>query len=327
MTMISSHRHTGRVLARLGPLAALLALSLALGLGLASRADAFVYWANPNGGSPGRGLIGRMNNDATNDNLAFITGASAPCGVAVDSAHVYWANRSATGIGRANLDGSSPNQSFIPIGASCALAVDSAHVYWAAGNSIERANLDGSGANEFYIRPAGTPCAIAVNSSHIYWVNEGAHTIGRANLDGSSPNQSFLPILGGLTDGPPCGVAVSSNFIYWSNEDNRAIGRANLDGSSPNQFFIPGLAGPTFPCGLAVDPIQQHIYWASFFAGQFGPPEAVGRVNVDGTGINDAFGGFGVAPCGVAVDRLPVFTGLRAFCTTCFPKSWTLTAA
>jgi hypothetical protein len=48
-------------------------------------------------------------------NQSFITGASNPAGVAVDSGHIYWANHGADTIGRADLDGNpaSVNQSFI----------------------------------------------------------------------------------------------------------------------------------------------------------------------------------------------------------------------
>jgi streptogramin lyase len=40
-------------------------------------------------------------------------GASFPSGVAVDAGHVYWANAGGGAIGRANLDGTGANQSFI----------------------------------------------------------------------------------------------------------------------------------------------------------------------------------------------------------------------
>jgi hypothetical protein len=45
--------------------------------------------------------------------------------------HIYWANVNTNTIGRADLDGSNPNQSFIT-GASEAygVAVDAEHIYW-----------------------------------------------------------------------------------------------------------------------------------------------------------------------------------------------------
>ncbi len=48
-------------------------------------------------------------------NMNIVNGSVEACGVAVSSNHVFWANKggAANSIGRANLDGSSPNQSFI----------------------------------------------------------------------------------------------------------------------------------------------------------------------------------------------------------------------
>jgi hypothetical protein len=68
-----------------------------------------IYWTNP--GPPN--TIGQANLDGSSLNQNFIAGASGPFGVAVDSAHIYWANNANNTIGRANLDGSSPNQNFI----------------------------------------------------------------------------------------------------------------------------------------------------------------------------------------------------------------------
>jgi hypothetical protein len=84
-----------------------------------------VYWANQV--SPG--TIGHADIDSSgnvsNINQSFITGADVPVGVAADSAHVYWANQGT--IGRANLDGSGANHSFISLPAGSnptAVAVD-----------------------------------------------------------------------------------------------------------------------------------------------------------------------------------------------------------
>jgi virginiamycin B lyase len=43
----------------------------------------------------------------------LIGSASIPRGVAVDAGHVYWVNAGTNTIGRANLDGTGANQSFI----------------------------------------------------------------------------------------------------------------------------------------------------------------------------------------------------------------------
>jgi Low-density lipoprotein receptor repeat class B len=150
-------------------------------------------------------------------------------------------------IGRANLDGTSPNQSFIssvdgPVG----VAVDGTHIYWAnfSTDSIGRANLDGSSPDQSFITGASDPVAVAVDGNHIYWANNGTSSIGRANLDGTSPNPNFITVLFS-----PTGVAVDGNHVYWSEAVFRTIGRANLDGTSPNQNFITGASSPR---GLAV---------------------------------------------------------------------------
>ncbi len=154
----------------------------------------YIYWANRGPEYAGNATIGRAKLDGTSVNQSFITGASSPCGIAVDSAHVYWTNQpvvlvqvgggqgytyETNTIGRANLDGGSPNQSFItglpgiPMPPTlCGLAVDSAHLYWtldeAAGAfvpSIGRANLDGSAVNESFISiPGWDARGVAVDS-------------------------------------------------------------------------------------------------------------------------------------------------------------------
>jgi hypothetical protein len=49
-------------------------------------------------------------------NHSFISGASTPFGVAVDSQYVYWANFGTGTIGRAALGGGEVNQAFITAG-------------------------------------------------------------------------------------------------------------------------------------------------------------------------------------------------------------------
>lgn len=218
---------------------------------------------------------------------------------------VYWTNDNETTIGRAKINGTGANNSFIaglndPLG----VAVDSKFIYWAEqdSNRIGRANLDGSGVNlNFIPTSAGVdnPNGVAVTPTHIYWTNDD-ETIGRANLDGSAPVGNFI----NSTSDSQCGIAADANFIYWNSalNPNDAIGRAGLDGSNPDPGFISGMdAG----CGPAVD--SSFIYWTTDT-----PPARVGRALVNGGGAtNDFIPNASASPlaCGVAVNSQYIFWG------------------
>jgi virginiamycin B lyase len=78
-------------------------------------------------GGFGGTTLGRADIDGSDLDSSFITGATTPCGVAVDSNYVYWVNSFDPGsIGRAELDGESPNPSFITTGVNLStfVAVD-----------------------------------------------------------------------------------------------------------------------------------------------------------------------------------------------------------
>jgi hypothetical protein len=91
---------------------------------------------------------------------SFITGAAGTerlVGVAVDAGHVYWTNSLGARLGRANLDGTAVDPSFIGTrGEPFGVAVDAGHVYWNGGagadrGTIGRANLNGSGVDHRFI--------------------------------------------------------------------------------------------------------------------------------------------------------------------------------
>jgi hypothetical protein len=162
--------------------------------------------------------------------------------VAVDAAHIYWADGcgglAQCCIGRANLDGTGVDRSFIDAGAGSAVAVDAGHIYWTTIFAIGRANLDGSGADPGFITLRDFPAGVAVDSGRIYWTlssNLTSHfdpVIGRANLDGTGVDQSFI------TDTGPtvAGVAVDAAHIYWNRIG--AIGRATVNGTGIDLNFI-----------------------------------------------------------------------------------------
>ena len=189
-------------------------------------------------------------------------------------AFVYWTDYGTSMIGRANLDGTSPNPSFItgatsPLGAG----VNDGRVYWGNSSAVGRANGDGSGVNQSFIGVADGPADVAFDDDHVYWANFNAGTIGRANRDGTGVSQSFVA-------GVPAarGVAVDDRYVYWTNGNLGTIGRANLDGSGVNRSFItPG----GFPAGIAVD--AGHVYWTQLAIGW------IGRANLDGSQAHNDF--------------------------------------
>jgi hypothetical protein len=77
--------------------------------------------------------------------------------------------------------------------------VNGSGVFWtnnATGN-IGRANLDGTGSDQSFINGGSGPYGVAVDGAHVYWANNTANTIGRANLDGTGAEQSFITGAGG----------------------------------------------------------------------------------------------------------------------------------
>jgi hypothetical protein len=243
--------------------------------------------------------------------------------------HLYWANNTpgwgarpaATTIGRARLDGTRVEQSFVS-GAGrrpCGVALNRKHIYWGElqggaigrpdeGGAIGRANRDGSGVNaKFVPTPGMGTCGVAIAGSHIYWANGGA--IARANLDGTGVDRQFIPGLS-TTAGGSCGIAVAGKYIYWGKWDEvrpqRTIGRANLDGTDVNPRFITGVVNA---CGITV--AGGHIYWTNypFGVGSRHYRAAIGRANLDGTGVDQRFIRTASGPCGVAADQGHVYWG------------------
>lgn len=81
-------------------------------MAVAPQASAHIFWT-----SQATDTIGRASLDGANPIRKFIPTAAVPPGVAIDGSHVYWAQGSAQGsIGRARLNGSVSDQSFIKTG-------------------------------------------------------------------------------------------------------------------------------------------------------------------------------------------------------------------
>lgn len=150
----------------------------------------------------GNDTIGRATLDGLIVKQDFISnGPLALHGIAVDENYIYWTSIGYSAIGRANLDGTQPNN------------------FWIGNNPsiIEYPN------------------GVTVSKTHIYWTNSHS-TIGRANLDGSNPE---VWITGqGLELTPPYGIGIHGDFIYWGNHFYGQIGRSKLDGNEYTPHWL-----------------------------------------------------------------------------------------
>ena len=226
--------------------------------------------------------------------LAFgiLTTAANPAN-ATTTDYVYWTNVNSNAIGRANIDGTAPDQNFITgANAPDGVTATSTHIYWTNVNNgtIGRANIDGTGANQNFITGANLPFGVTATSTHVYWANRTNNTIGRANIDGTGTNQNF--ITGANT---PNGVAANATHLYWTNYGSNTIGRANIDGTSTNQNFITGANGPV---GLAAT--STHLYWTN-------GNNTIGRANIDGTSADQTFVTGANLPVGLAATSTHIY--------------------
>src|SRR6185436_16604603 len=97
----------------------------------------------------------------------------APSGVVPSDNRIYWANAGNSTIGRANIDGSAPSQSFISGGDDpFGLAANSPFLYWTnftngdfLAGTVGRADLNGLGVNQSFITGADAPDSVAIDES------------------------------------------------------------------------------------------------------------------------------------------------------------------
>ena len=223
--------------------------------------DKYIYWSQENslqpGGEPGGDTIARARLDGSGVEQDWILPdriSTEISGLAVDATHIYWSGGDAetSSIGRANLDGSAENSSFITGIYPTGVAVDAGHVYWSdqVSDTVGRANIDGTGADPAFITgpgvPTGVPTGVAVDAGHVYWsdANVPSSTVGRANIDGTGADPAFIP-----EAGSPTGLAVDTGHLYWADTNEGRIGRVNLDGTGVDQSFI---TGASIPFGVAI---------------------------------------------------------------------------
>jgi len=191
-----------------------------------------IYWAEPFAGTIGRASAA----DGSGVDSQFIVtdgGACSPLsgigtrGLAVDGAHIYWTNPDQGTIGRANLDGSAVDQSFV------------------------------TGLPD--------PWDVAVSGLNLYWTSAGTGTIGHVALEASGaivPGSVTNSFITGLTpsdaDAGPAAIAAQGATLYFDNGDGW-IGKASADGTSVVHHLLQVYdddAGRPAPPAIAADADQ-----------------------------------------------------------------------
>lgn len=202
-------------------------------------------------------------------------------------------------IGRANLDGSGAERSFIATpdregSPSLGVAVDGEHIYWSSdfdegldeAGAIGRANLNGSGVVQRFIA-APDAGGVAVDDGHLYWGSRFDNNLWRANLDGSGASSLIV-------NAYPAGLALGAGHLYWIADGGEKfpadLNRANLDGS--NVETIISFDSLDYGPALAVD--GDHVYWTG--------RGVIARANLDGSASDTSFITTPDAHVGIAVD-------------------------
>jgi virginiamycin B lyase len=267
----------------------------------AATAQAYIYWSS-NGplGTHSGTTLGRADLDGTGVEDQFVTGASAPIAMAVDSTHIYWANAYTDAIGVANLNGSDANPTLFQA-SPVALALDQSHIYWVDGNRyVGRAGLDGSDPQPHFIDLGveSNPSAVALSGGTIY-VSVATNTTEQIDTIPAGGGTPSTFAVFSSTSVLPTAFAIASGYLYFSAitnviEQTGEIGRVPLTGGTPDESFVTGLR---LPYGVASD--GTHVYWTDLAA------DTIGRalIGSDGaTDVQDSFVGDLNGPWGIAVD-------------------------
>ena len=210
-------------------------------------------WVTPASGDVS---IGRADTEGERLNRVFLDdgGVSDIYGglsdVAVGGDHIYWIRSidGAAAIGRATLNASQVNPSFVTgLSSVRGLTANDQYLYW-GGDSIGRARLDGTDVQPNLLTPSGGARDVAASDQYLYWSSEVG--IGRASLDGMGADPGFIDTgaITGTIPYPPQGssrpshLAINSAQAFWVDlsyeTGERQIRRASIDGSGEIQTVV-----------------------------------------------------------------------------------------
>ncbi len=123
---------------------------------------------------------------------------------------------------------------------------------------------------------------VAVDAARIYW-QQASGFIGRATIAGGSIEPSWVKPA--AMNSLASGFAITGGFLYFLGAEN--IGRVKLDTGAvtDNWAVVPK---PSFLVGGVCTDGEYLYYSVGVGLGSY-PPWTIGRVKLDGTGINNSF--------------------------------------
>ena len=271
-------------------LALVACLLLGLGLALASRADAYIYWGNQSNGNFGP-TISRSNTDGSSADPNFMSGFGIddPEGMVTDGKYLFFANGQGNTLGMSNLDGSNVNGDIVTECVNNALpcypqgmAIQGNQLYWANFGSlydigsIGHATIDYvngnytglSDVNPKFIYPLVSAHAVAIRGSDIFWSDQ--QSIGHANVNGdtvTNVNENWIvddnnfqgTYIG--TTAAPWGMAIDNNDLYWTHTTQAATeanyGQWNLNFAAAGAYHVEVYTAAAYATSHAADYVIQ----------------------------------------------------------------------
>lgn len=134
-------------------------------------------------------------------------------------------------------------------------------------------------------RPLGVAITVSARYLYIAGGELNSRHLARALAWGADLQNDFVE-----TEDDPYDVAATSTHAFWADLGEGKIGRAARDGTDVDWDFVV-LPLDWHPAALAAT--SSHVYWIAFHCSQdcteVDPGKRIGRVNVDGTGLNHEF--------------------------------------
>ena len=232
------------------------------------------------------------------------TDPSLPAGIGtpvivVAEGKMYWVDRTAAKIQRANLDGTQI-EDLVTTGleepTDLALDLVGGKMYWTdrLADNIWRANLDGTQVEVLLTKlDEVSSLALDLAGGKMYWMDGSwrERKIQRANLDGTQV-EVLLTKLGEVSS---LALDLAGGKMYWMDGSwrERKIQRANLDGTQIEDLVTTDLFQIA---GLVLDVAGGKMYWTDYGTNK------IHRANLDGSRV-EALVTTGLdSPWGLALD-------------------------